>query len=66
MISERQTQTGPSEPIVTRSRTAQANGNSVEVNLTEIGRDVLGITPGDDLHVRVYGDRIEVIPDGDD
>lgn len=51
------------DPIVTRTRYAQPNGEAVHSNLTKTGRDILGIEPGDPLVVEVYTDHIEIVPE---
>jgi hypothetical protein len=60
IMATRQSQVNTDDPIVTRERTAQANGDAVRSNLTKAGRDILGIDPGDALTVQVYTDRIEI------
>jgi len=64
IMATRQSQV-TTDPIVTRERTAQANGDAVRSNLTKAGRDILGIDPGDALTVKVYADRIEIMPEDD-
>jgi len=54
-----------SEPIVTRERNAIPNSSGVRCNLTQVGRDVHDIEPGDPLTVEVYEDGIFISPSND-
>jgi len=64
IMSVRQNQASTGEPILKRTRKAQSQGEcSIRVNITSVGRDILGIEPGDDLDVEVYQDHIRVAPE---
>ena len=63
IMAVRQSAADERDPILTETRKVQGNNDSsVEVNLTSAGRDILGIEPGDELEVEVYGDRIALVP----
>lgn len=64
-MAVREEEAGDEEPLVERERKAQSNDGASNVNVTASGRDIVGIEPGDTVCVRVFADRIEVLPKED-
>lgn len=63
IMAVRESQAGEAEPIVSETRRAQEDSSYSRVNLTKVGCQILGIEPGDDLKLEVFGDHIRVLPE---
>lgn len=61
-VRQSKAQNNEGEPVVTRERTATGDEGRVRSNLTETGKDILGIEAGDTVEVKVFLDHIEVWP----
>jgi hypothetical protein len=61
-MEARLSNTDDCEPVISRERKATENKNSVRVNLTKAGADIVGVDAGEMLEVRVFDDHFEIYP----
>jgi seryl-tRNA synthetase len=61
-VAERRRTTDDVEPIDTADRSVQTTGDSLYINIPNIGRKILKVSADDDLWVEVYDDRLVVRP----
>lgn len=66
IMAVRESEADDGEPILERTRTVQADRDSIRSNLTAEGRDIVGLEPGDDVTVKIFHDMIVVVPEGSD
>jgi len=65
IMEARQSNADDTDVVISRERKATENKNSVRVNLTKVGADIIGVEPGQMLEVRVFDDHFEIWPTGE-
>lgn len=52
----------PEDRLTRNAKAAGGSDNCIDVNITELGATLLGVTPGDVMLVEVYHDHIRIAP----
>lgn len=65
ILNERENMTCDGEPLLTRTRSVQnyGSGETLYINPTAEGAEILGITEADNVRIDVFADRIEISAD---